>query len=261
MKIIIPRNRTKDSEIKHLLDTYDKVYKHFELANDNYFKRTQIIMIAIQIVLFTGFVKLVSDIPSLCTQKLVLLLSISVIGLFFACAWILYIKRQRNLLEFCRCYMRYIEKKLLNYNVPLAIFNAESVIFHLNSEAKCTNYSINFTDDLNNRNSSDSNVGDNSEDKSCLQTKFPYDRKETKISGLMGIEKDMACFILLIWFACFTAILSIHWNILPCPLRCIFIAIFIGVFIYWIWLRDLKKKRKKKYEKEINFWDLKKDSF
>jgi len=276
MKIIIPRNRTKDSEIKHLLDTYEKISKHLEIANDNYFKRTQIIMIAIQIVLITGFGKLVSDINILSPQKLLLLLSIPVIGLFFAFAWISFIKRQCDTLEFCKCYMRYIEKKLLNCNVPLAYFRAESVIFYHHC-------SINFIGDPNNGNSSDSDVGDNSEDKFCLQTKFPYDRKETKILGVVGIEKDMVRFILLIWVTCFTAILSMHWNILPCLLPYIFhifIVISILVFAYWIVLRNLWKKlnlwgkleeyyrnRKRKLNiyrkenKEINFWDLKKDDF
>jgi hypothetical protein len=267
-----------ENKIKHWLDAYDRVYKHYEIVGDHYFKRTQILMIAIQIVLITSFGKLVSDITTLSplsTQKLVLLLSIPVIGLFFAFAWISFINRQCDTLEFCRCYMRYIEKKLLN-NVPLAYFRAESVIFYHHC-------SINFIGGPNNGNSSDSDVGDNSEDKFCLQTKFPYDRKETKILGVVGIEKDMVRFILLIWIACFTAILSMHWNILPCLLPYIFhifIVISILVFAYWIVLRNLWKKlnlwgkleeyyrnRKRKLNiyrkenKEINFWDLKKDDF
>jgi len=230
-----------ENDIKYWLDAYDKIYKDFELASSHYFIRTQIIMFAIQIVLGTGFGKLVSDISSpICTQKLVLLLAIPIIGSFFACAWLLFIKRQWNSMEFYRCYMRYIEKKLINCKVPLALFRAESAIFHWEKI-------IDFIDS--------NEVKSFPEDNHCLQTEFPYFGKRVKSNNLMGTEGIIACFILLIWSACFIAILSMHWNIfiLPCLLPYIFIAIFILVFAYWIVLRNLWEKLKECYRNRKRF--------
>lgn len=242
MKIIISRNRTKDSEIKHLFDVYDRIFKNFELASSYYFLRTQIIMFAIQIILGTGFGKLVSDISfPICTQKLVLLLAIPIIGFFFACAWLLFIKRQWNSMEFYRCYMRYIEKKLMNCKAPLALFRAESAIFYWE-------IFIDFIDS--------NEVKSFSKDK--LQTEFPYFGKRAKSNNLMGTEGTIAYFILLIWIACFVSILCIYWkywkslNILPCGIEFVFILAFIIVFIYWKFSKGLWEKSKKERENQKN---------
>ena len=126
----------KENEIKHWLDVYDQVFRFFQINNDNYFKRTQILMFAIQIGIATAFIKLL-DIVFRDSQNYSVLTLLNfalfippLLGAVFAFIWIWLIKRQWIGLQFSRCYMKYIEGYFLKNNVPLAIFKLEGTVFN-----------------------------------------------------------------------------------------------------------------------------------
>jgi len=172
-------------EIDNCIQAYDHVLRLFQMSNDNYFKRTQILMIVIQSGLFVAFSRLIlnysSPGKSLSAISLAL---IPLIGLLSAYSWALLITRQRNALELCRCYLRGIEARLLELEVPLAYFTYEAMIFYRPS-FKCKQKYVRFRDD---------------------QKHFPYHGSKVKI-GLMNIEEYMAIFLIAFWFACFVTFL------------------------------------------------------
>lgn len=178
------------SEISNCIQAYEHVFRLFQMNNDNYFKRTQILMIVIQSGLFVAFSRLILSSGNAENSLSAISLGlIPLLGLLSAYSWALLITRQRNVLELCRCYLRGIESRLLELEVPLAYFKYEAMIFYRPS-FKCKQKYVRFRDD---------------------QKDFPYYGSKVKI-GLMKIEEYMAIFLSAFWFACFVTFLCYSAN-------------------------------------------------
>lgn len=111
------------------LAAYDQVQKFYRLNNENYFKRTQLIMVVIQSALFLGLTKVLND--NGVVGKMWLISVISVLGILASYAWTEMIKRQRQRLELCRYYMRYIESQLPGDFLRFCTY--EAFVFHHNN--------------------------------------------------------------------------------------------------------------------------------
>jgi hypothetical protein len=120
----------KEKDAKNYLDAYDHVLGMFKVNNDNYFKRTQILMLVIQSALFLALTKLLwdSSVKGSCIVHISQIV-IALLGVLSACVWMMMIKRQGDLLEFYKCYLRGIESRLMNdFDIPLGCFTYESKI-------------------------------------------------------------------------------------------------------------------------------------
>ena len=124
------------TRIDKCLAAYNHVLKILEINNDNYFKRTQILMIVAQSALFVAFAKVLAvkdsrifDGFALLNQRGALLL-ITGFGAVFAGLWYLFIRRQCNVLNLCKGYLRGIENYLMRLGVPSAYWTYESKLSH-----------------------------------------------------------------------------------------------------------------------------------
>jgi hypothetical protein len=245
----------KENEINHWQYAYDKVFMLYQINIDTYFKRTQILMFAIQGGLIAAFIKLLAtgkpNDGYILSEYILyfVLLAVSVLGIVFCFIWLSMIKRQWNTLEHCRCYMRYIEGYLINLGVPLALFRSGAAIFFHHScvifgnDKKC----------------------ENCKSKLC-QKRFPYDSKEAK-TGLMDLEKYIIFIIRLIWAVCFSIflyqiqehcdIMIIYTTILSELLLSFYLAVCI-IYTIYEWVKK-DKKAKGKNNQFILFWNLKED--
>jgi len=237
----------KDKKSKVLLDTYDRVFDIFQLNNDNYFKRTQILMFAIQAALFAGFIKLAWDTQietiissaSLNIVKFILFVFIPLFGSISAFTWVELITKQWNVLELYRCYLRYIERNLLELQIPLACFRAESLVF------KYKHY-IEFE-------------GSKKDNDPEIPTIFPHNGRKVELS-LMTIEERTAIFLFAFWMSCIVTLLTYTINVqwikidLPCWLYLlVFSVVLLGAFgLYRVIQKRLDKKERQK-DKTVKF--------
>jgi hypothetical protein len=252
MKECDKANGTNNNEnrTRHWLDAYDRVFQLFLMNNDNHFRRTQILMLAIQAAIFTGFGKAAWDPQvSKILLKLASLGVIPILGLISACIWFALIGRQRTVFEFYRCYLRYIECHLMRLGVPLACFRAESFIFW------GKNY-VEFDDCENNSGNS------NSKSNFKFQTKFPYNENKHKAKiGMMRLEEILVSFLFSFWSACLLTffVYTIFGKLLSWSLPCFLLPIvFISTFlcVECIMLYRLKQKKTQKPTLTIPFWEL-----
>jgi hypothetical protein len=246
-------NKTQQPENipEHYLQVYQQVWNVYQTSNDNYFKRTQILMFAIQVAVFAALAKLAgdigkSDILSLPPLKLVLLWIIPLAGSLSALAWATLIVRQWNLLELYRRYMRYLERVLLDKKVPLAPFTLEKAVF-TRQEQKCILFD------------SCAAIGNSqSRSRGVDQEYFPdYGARGRMRIGMMRIEEYIAVFLLSFWFACLVTLLFYSFRS-TWPCLCflpIFVASWVVAFGFWFWLYTPLKKllgRKRKATKKFS---------
>ncbi len=179
--------------IETKLAIYDYVLKVFQLATDAYFKRTQLIMIVAQSILFIAFVKLFTadtigfkGFPLLgmdgCALQGIALLVVAILGAISAYIWIVFVSRQRNVLDICRTYLRNIEDSLTELGVvPLGYWKYESLVSHPENYAEAE------LQDIRSKNPSLF---------PCWH--FPCGNYQKKI-GLTGIEQGIAWFLFALW--------------------------------------------------------------
>lgn len=120
------------TRIEKCLNAYDHVLRVYQMINDNYFKRTQILMIVAQSALFVAFVKLftgtaLSSFRDPLLAKRIVLLVIAGLGILAAYMWWLFISRQCNTLNLCKTYLRAIESSLMQLGVPSGYWTYESM--------------------------------------------------------------------------------------------------------------------------------------
>ena len=133
------------TRIERYLAAYDHVLRILHINNDNYFKRTQILMIVAQSAVFIVFAKLLTLDTSKVLKVLeacpflaqhwplflrMLLLIVSSLGIAAGFLWRGFANRQHDVIEFCRTYLRGIESPLMNLDVPLGYFTCEQRIFY-----------------------------------------------------------------------------------------------------------------------------------
>ena len=119
-----------NAEGKRILDAYRILFDFFKLQNDNYFKRIQILMVVIQVALFTAAFKFVSVTSESWDEvKVVTLVGIAIIGIVSAWYWSLLNTKQNQYLEFSRSMLRNLESRLVELGVPLRYFTLEAHVF------------------------------------------------------------------------------------------------------------------------------------
>ncbi len=173
------------------LKAYELVLKIYELGISDYFKRTQILMVVIQSVLFLAFSKLVQSglfntgpgyLKLTEDAKAFVFLSmlglISALGVAAAWAWHGYIVRRIEYAAFCRWYMRDVESQLLVcvHDTPLQYFSKERDVFY-----RKEHISAKYNED---------------------DVEFPYTTRPAK-GGSMKIDKRISIALLFIWLGLF----------------------------------------------------------
>ncbi len=176
---------TNYEKSKNYLDVYDRVLGIFKLNNDNYFKRTQILMLVIQSALFISFTSTWGD-----DIKWALLGLISFFGILSAYAWFVFITRQCDYLEFCKCHLRNIEYRLVELGIPLEYFKNESKVFYHGNPVhfKWSN------DD------------------------FPHEVGRKVKGRMIGIEKKIAGLLIIFWVLIF-GLFILYGTKFPIPFR------------------------------------------
>ena len=121
------------SENQQILERNFEAYKYileiFKIYNDNYFKRTQVLMVAIQSVLFVSSIHYLSRFGTKSWSEKYSWLLLAVVALLgIGAAWLWYRANtaQRNYLEFCRFHLRNIEAYFEKFDIPLYFFTSES---------------------------------------------------------------------------------------------------------------------------------------
>jgi hypothetical protein len=121
-------NNSQDhGEIANLKYSYDKALDIFRLHNDNYFKRIQIIMVAIQAGLFFVIIKLLTPIPVL-PKELIFPIIVTFIGIAIAYAWGVLMTRQMQYMMLIKNYIQNLEAKFVDLKLPIDYFNIEASI-------------------------------------------------------------------------------------------------------------------------------------
>lgn len=117
----------KNEEIENLKYSYDRALDIFKLSNDNYFKRIQILMVALQVGLFYALIKLLHPIPY-SGKGFPLPILVAVLGIVIAVIWQKLMNRQMQYLELQKRYLRNLESKFVKLDVPMDYFSIESAI-------------------------------------------------------------------------------------------------------------------------------------
>ncbi len=180
------------ASIEKCLAAYERVLDIYKMNNDNYLKRTQIVMIVAQSAIFYAFVKVFTlDADKLksftsmnsTTLQGITLIMLATLGALSALVWIHFIVRQCNVLSLCKAYMRTIEDDLMRLGVPLGYWTYEGMVSHPESY-----------------NESELGILHNKGSRFFPSWLFPDESKHLKI-GLTRIEKRIACFLFFLWTA------------------------------------------------------------
>lgn len=115
-------------ELEKIINSYKIVLDIFKLNNDNYFKRVQVFMSALQVGVAIAFAKVIYPVP-ISGDRLLAAAILAVLGGIFAVVWRQLGMRQSQYLEFNRRYLRNLEIRLQNIGMPLDYFNLESKVF------------------------------------------------------------------------------------------------------------------------------------
>ena len=195
------------TRIEKCLAAYNHVLKILEINNDNYFKRTQILMIVAQSALFVAFAKLLTVKKStpedflLFTKciALIALFVVTLLGQISALLWVHFGRRQNNVLNLCKSYLRGIENTLMKLDVPSGYWTYESMIAYpetymgkpgdrleMNFEIDPCSFPFRL----------ETGEGCRFTKKHC--DRFPCKSKEFKI-GLTKIERGIAWLLWLFW--------------------------------------------------------------
>jgi len=185
-----------DSERDSILNAYRIQLDVWKVQNDNYFKRIQIIMVVIQVALFTAALRLIPAKPGP-WYEIVIPIGIAILGLLSAWHWFSLNEKQNQYMEFCRRTLRNLETRLVNLDVPLRYFTLEAHVFGpLRTEIK---------------NSAGTSVNTVAERHIAhfdwSQENYPdLDTKEKKIhelnmvgGGMIPFEKEIAIGVIWVW--------------------------------------------------------------
>lgn len=183
-------------KLDNYLDAHARVQDIYKLINENYFKRTQLFMTAIQGAFLISFV---SFIGSQGSKSLILLMIIPILGGFLAFTWYRLGIKQSDYLEYCKCYLRNLELCLEKLGVPLTFQRHEAIVFKKKDVAD-----FQWRENV---------IGKDGlpDDDDELEYNFPYKKRIGKVKGGMTtIENRVAFGTICFWIAMFLLVL---WNI------------------------------------------------
>ena len=115
-------------ENRDILDSYRVHLDVWKVHNDNYFRRVQVLMVAVQAALFAAVLKVV-DLKGISWTQIVMLLVLAVLGTISAQNWMSLNEKQNQYMEFCRRTLRNLEHRLAELGVPLRYFTLEAHVF------------------------------------------------------------------------------------------------------------------------------------
>ena len=125
---------SKEEEVKNLKYSYNKALDIFKILNDNYLKRVQIIMVALQAGLFIALMRLLSPLPD-SWREFPLPIIVTIIGILLSIIWYKLQNKQMQYLELMKRYLRNLEIAFAKSEVPMDYFNIESALsYHITEE-------------------------------------------------------------------------------------------------------------------------------
>ena len=119
---------SSNQESQDLLDAYRLHLDVWKVQNDNYFRRVQVLMVAVQAALFAAALKVV-DLKEASWTQLLVLAVLAVLGVISAQNWMALNDKQTQYMEFCRRTLRNLEHRLTELGVPLRYFTLEANVF------------------------------------------------------------------------------------------------------------------------------------
>ncbi|GAX60922.1 phage shock protein A [Candidatus Scalindua japonica] len=120
---------------ENLQYSYNRTLDIFKIANDNYLKRVQIIMVALQTGLFIALMRLLSPLPD-SWKDFPLPIIVTIIGILLSTLWNGLHNKQIQYLELMKRYLRNLESELAESKVPMDYFNIESALSYHITEVK-----------------------------------------------------------------------------------------------------------------------------
>lgn len=212
-----------DHKISPMLEVYRIHLDVWKVQNDNYFKRIQIVMIAIQAMLFAAFLKLLSDREMDLFLRVWVIAFLALAGAFSAYGWIRQHNKQGQYLEFCRRMLRNLEHELVKLGIPLRYFTLEAQVFGPPYvKRKKVPKSAGTETRI---------VGENRAFAKFVWAKERYPDRDTKnkrahelarVGGpLKECEKKIAFSILIVWVLILLIAIIISWRIPIAPPHCI----------------------------------------
>ena len=121
-------HKALDAKRNRILDAYRIQFDLWKVQNDNYFKRVQILMVVIQVALFTAALRFVR-VGFVSWDEIVIAVGIPILGICSAFHWSALNVKQNQYMEFCRRTLRNLESKLVELGVPLRYFTLEAHVF------------------------------------------------------------------------------------------------------------------------------------
>lgn len=115
-------------ESRDLLAAYRLHLDVWKVQNDNYFKRYQFLMVAVQAALIAAALKVV-DLNGTSGIQILVLTVLAVLGVISALSWLTLNDKQNQYMEFCRSTLRNLEYRLAELGVPLRYFTLEAHVF------------------------------------------------------------------------------------------------------------------------------------
>jgi hypothetical protein len=117
-----------NQESRDILDAYRVHLDVWKVQNDNYFKRVQLLMVAVQAASFAASLKFL-DLKGVSGTQLLMLTTLAILGLISAQRWMTLNEKQHQYMEFCRRPLRNLEHRLAKLGVPLRYFTLEAHVF------------------------------------------------------------------------------------------------------------------------------------
>ena len=195
-------------ESRDLFDAYRFHLDVWKVQNDNYFRRIQVLMLAVQAALFAGTLKVI-DLQWSVWIKMLVLAILALLGILSAKKWIALNEKQNQYIEFCRRTLRNMECRLIELGVPLCYFTLEAHVFgHLrNKIPDSTGVSI---QEENSRHVVQFQwAGERYPDPDTRDTKKKCIHELAKVKGgILSDEKKIAESIIWVWSLVIVAILG-----------------------------------------------------
>jgi len=207
---------------------YDRVLNLFYSSSEHYFKRTQIIMIAIQASVIIGLTNLSKANNPICSaislnkgntlSNNIWIPFLIGFGLLSAFIWYLTINRHHSHLEFLRRYLREIEEQLTSLGLPFYMFTVERKMYSKDfSNNKHTFYTGECVPDYN---------------KGIIALLNKISKHLRPRLGLMELEQWIVVLLILFWIELITLSLTCRFLPFPCSLIIFILVMLIGLVFF-----------------------------
>ncbi|NPU82995.1 MAG: hypothetical protein HPY65_00795 [Syntrophaceae bacterium] len=189
-----------ERERSYILEVYRVHLDIWKVQNENYFKRVQLLMLAIQAALFAAALEVFINVEGESFDKVLILTSIAGLGMISSAGWITLHDKQNHYLEYCRRTLRNLEHKLSTLGVPLRYFTLEAHVFGPLREEGSILAGIAIGRDGNRDFAHFAWSNERYPDKDMEGKKANRDHQLAQVGGGMkSFERNMALFLLVLW--------------------------------------------------------------